>query len=127
MDRRTRFYLDKRNGKFLGVCAGAADYLGVDPIWIRLAFVVSVFTTGISLLLYFAVAMIADPMPRAFEQSDPDEKAFWRKVRVAPQRSIREVHSTFRDLDRRMADAERHYTAHNSRLADEIEQLRRQQ
>ena len=27
---RTRFYRDKRNGKIMGVCAGIADYTGID-------------------------------------------------------------------------------------------------
>ena len=27
---RTKFYLDKRNGKVMGVCAGIADYTGLD-------------------------------------------------------------------------------------------------
>jgi phage shock protein PspC (stress-responsive transcriptional regulator) len=36
---RTRFYRDKINGKFMGVCAGIADYTGVDPLWVRLGFI----------------------------------------------------------------------------------------
>ena len=34
---RTRFYRDKQNGKLMGVCAGVADYTGVDVLWVRLA------------------------------------------------------------------------------------------
>ena len=35
--RRTRFYLDKRNKRFMGVCAGIADYFGWDATWVRIA------------------------------------------------------------------------------------------
>ena len=35
---RTRLYRDKQEGKLMGVCAGLADYAGVDPIWTRLGF-----------------------------------------------------------------------------------------
>mgnify|MGYP006204019789 CR=1 FL=1 len=28
-ESRTRFYLDKRNGKIMGVCAGIANYLAI--------------------------------------------------------------------------------------------------
>ena len=38
--RRTKFYLDKQNGKWLGVCAGIADYTGIDVVWIRVGAVV---------------------------------------------------------------------------------------
>ena len=29
---RTKFYRDKINGKIMGVCAGIADYTGVDVL-----------------------------------------------------------------------------------------------
>ena len=32
----TKFYLDKQNAKWKGVCAGIADYTGVNAIWVRL-------------------------------------------------------------------------------------------
>ncbi|MEE2916309.1 MAG: envelope stress response membrane protein PspC, partial [Pseudomonadota bacterium] len=35
-----------------------------------------------------------------------------------------EVRSKFRELDRRLADIELHYTSRNSALANEIESLR---
>ena len=51
---RTRFYRDKVNGKIMGVCAGIADYTGVNAIWVRLGFVALLFMTGFSILpLYF--------------------------------------------------------------------------
>ena len=33
---RTKFYRDKQNAKLMGVCAGIADYTGVNAIWVRL-------------------------------------------------------------------------------------------
>jgi len=32
---RTKFYLDKRNARFLGVCSGIADYTGIDVTVVR--------------------------------------------------------------------------------------------
>src|SRR5690349_20384436 len=40
---RTRFYLDKRNGKFMGVCAGIADYTGFDVTLVRICFLATMF------------------------------------------------------------------------------------
>lgn len=45
-------------------------------------------------------------------------------MRSNPKRSTAEVRSKFRELDRRLADIETHYTSRNTRLADEIEALR---
>ena len=49
---------------------------------------------------------------------------FWQGVRANPRRSTAEVRSTFRDLDRRLADLETLYTSRNTRLASEIDNLR---
>lgn len=56
-----RFSLDREQGKLLGVCAGIGRSLDVDPLWIRLAFVVSVLAGfGLPILLYIAIAILAD-------------------------------------------------------------------
>ena len=34
--RRTKFYLDKQNKKWLGVCSGIADYTGLDVTLVRI-------------------------------------------------------------------------------------------
>jgi phage shock protein C len=45
-----------------GVCGGIAEYFGIDPVIIRLIFVVLVFIHGIGILLYIILAII---MPKA--------------------------------------------------------------
>ena len=124
--RRTNFYLDKRNKRFLGVCAGVADYFGWDVTWVRIAAVVLTVSGIMSILplIYFATAWIANPKPDALYIEDPDHSQFWKQVRVAPKRTIREVRSSFRDVDRRLRDVEAYMTSSNARLSNEIEQLR---
>jgi phage shock protein C len=124
--RRTRFYLDKRNARFLGVCAGIADYTGIEAIWVRVAMVLlTVFALGPVLpLAYLVTAWLADQKPLELYETNPGEARFWQGVRASPSRSIRDVRSSFRDVDRRLRDIERYVTSSNSRLATEIEQLR---
>ena len=126
--RRTRFYLDKRNAKFLGVCAGIADYTGIDILLVRVAFVLLNFATGffggMGFVAYFLVAWLADDKPREFDYADREDRKFWQKVRARPGQSVRDVRARFRDIDRRLADVETHVTSQNSRLAHEIEALR---
>ena len=53
---RTRFYRDKANGKIMGVCAGIADYTGVDVMWIRLgAILLTLMGSGILIPIYFLI------------------------------------------------------------------------
>ena len=124
--RRTKFYLDKRNAMVLGVCSGIADYTGIDVTWIRVGFVLSLLITGGFPLLpaYFIIAWIAQKKPYALYDQDADTQAFWQKARVAPQRTIRDVNSSFRDIDRRLRDIEGYVTSSNRRLASEIDSLR---
>lgn len=55
------FRLDKTNGKLAGVCAGIADYFGVDVTLVRILFVVgTLIGFGSLLLIYIAIALIAN-------------------------------------------------------------------
>lgn len=122
-DRRTHFYLDKQNRKISGVCAGIADYTGVDVFWVRMGFIAITFITGWALIAYFAAAWFAQAKPTELYVSR-DETKFWQQVRLSPARTTRDVRSKFRDIDRRLAEVETYYTSRNSSLADEIERLR---
>jgi phage shock protein C len=124
--RRTRFYLDKQNAKFLGVCSGIADYTGIDVLFVRAAFILlTIFATGgAGFVAYFVVAWLAEQKPSEFDYHDREDRKFWQKVRARPGASVRDVRSKFRDIDRRLADVELHVTSQNRRLADEIEALR---
>ncbi len=123
---RTKFYRDKANGKFMGVCAGIADYIGIEVLWIRLAFVVLTLSGiggGPTVILYFALGFLAENKPQSL-YADVEEQKFWQGVRQSPARTAREVRAQFRDLDRRLAEVEAYNVSSNPRLAAEIEELR---
>ena len=122
---RTKFYLDKKHGKVMGVCAGLADYTGFDVTLVRILLAFGIFmSSGALLPLYFITGFIAQDKPREFQDSDPEEKQFWQDVRTSPARTAREIKSRFRDIDRRLAQVEHYVTIENRSLAREIEQLR---
>lgn len=55
------FLLDKTNGKFMGVCAGIANYFDLDALWIRLAFVAAaVMGFGSPVLIYLIIGLVAN-------------------------------------------------------------------
>ena len=120
---RTKFYRDKQDGKWAGVCSGLADYTGVEALWIRIGFIVLTIAFGWPLLAYIAIAMLAPVKPIGLYRT-PDEQKFWQGVRANPARGSRDVRASFRELDRRLADIELYYTSRNTRLADEIDALR---
>jgi phage shock protein C len=123
--RHTKFYLDKRNKKWLGVCAGIADYTGIDVTIIRIGMVVATLVgQGTPFLAYLVTAWIAPVKPRELDYETPADAKFWQGVRAAPGRTVRDVRSKFRDIDRRLADVETYVTSSNNQLSREIEKLR---
>ncbi len=123
--RRTKFYLDKSNKKWLGVCAGIADNTGIDVTVVRIGMVIgTILGSGALIIVYIAAGIIAPPKPVELSYQAPDDAKFWQGVRASPRRTIRDVRSKFRDLDRRLADVETYVTSSNSSLSREIEKLR---
>ena len=123
--RHTKFYLDKQNAKWKGVCAGIADYTGFDVTLIRIGLIVlTLLGSGIGIVAYIAAAWIAPVKPRELVAETPEEAKFWQGVRASPARTVRDVRSRFREIDRRLADVEAYVTSSNGRLAREIESLR---
>lgn len=124
---RTRLYRDKLNGKWKGVAAGIADYTGVEALWVRVAIVALALTPGMFPFVFFSYLIAAWSLPvkppSLYEQSAEQAK-FWQGVRQSPKRTGREVRARLRDLDRRLIEAELHFTGGNRALADEIERLR---
>jgi phage shock protein C len=123
--RHTKFYRDKKNGKWLGVCAGIADYTGLDVTVIRIGTVVlTLFAQGTPILAYLIAAWLAPRKPSELVHETPEDAKFWQGVRASPSRTVRDVRSRFRDIDRRLADVETYVTSSNTQLAREIERLR---
>jgi phage shock protein C len=114
---RRKFTLDKRNGKFMGVCAGIANYFGWDATFVRIGAVVVTLLGAFpwTLIAYGVAAWLAKPKGWSDYQADD--------IRTL-RGSTADFNASMRDIDRRMADVESYVTTTNSSLATEIEKLR---
>ena len=55
-----RFLLNPARAKVMGVCAGLADWTGIDVLAVRLAMIVATLVTGpIAVLLYLLTGWLA--------------------------------------------------------------------
>ena len=61
MDKK--LYKSRSNKVLAGVCGGIGDYFGVDPTWIRLAWVLFSMMGGSGLLAYIIAALIVPEEP----------------------------------------------------------------
>lgn len=67
MRERRRIHRLYRSGKdkiLGGVCGGIAEYLGVDPVIIRLLWVIASFAWGFGILAYIIAWIIIPRNPR---------------------------------------------------------------
>ena len=56
-----RYVLNREQGKVMGVAAGLADYTGVDPTIIRLAFIAATLITGPVMILFYVLTGLLAP------------------------------------------------------------------
>jgi phage shock protein C len=110
------FRLDKRNAMLLGVCSGIANSLGIDATVVRIGVIALTLFGGFpwTCIAYVAAAWFAKPLDGA--------TAIDRASRS--QNGMSGLREDTSDLDRRLADLERHASSTNSALAREIDELR---
>ncbi|MBO4446951.1 MAG: PspC domain-containing protein [Bacteroidales bacterium] len=58
-----KLFLNKENGKIAGVCAGLADYFGIDVNVIRILFLVSLLFASFGFWVYLIIWVIAPVKP----------------------------------------------------------------
>lgn len=111
---RRKFYLNRQNGVFMGVCAGIARTFGWEANWVRVAAVVVTLLGAFpwTLIAYGLAAWLAKPAP-AGAQDDPSIRFSTNDLRL-----------NTRDIDRRMAEVDAYVASSNNSLANEIEKLR---
>jgi len=102
-----KLYLDKQNAKISGVCAGVADYFGLDPMIVRIATVlIALLGGGLSILGYILLAIFLDAKPLDMFESKK-ESEFWKSVRTEPSNTVSDIRYKFRDIERRLRAAKR--------------------
>src|SRR5260370_13810802 len=96
-----RLYRGPERGILAGVCAGIADYIGAEPIVVRLATVLGLFFFfPVTLIAYVVLAIALRPKPPAL-YANRDEEDFWRCVSTAPPDTLQSLTRKFRNLEDR--------------------------
>lgn len=68
-----RFYRSTSNNLLGGVCSGLAQYLNVDPVIVRVAFVLATFADGLGILAYILLLILVPRRPWHMEMQQPSE------------------------------------------------------
>ncbi len=64
-----RYFRSKTDRVFAGVCGGLAEYFAIDPLLIRLLFVVLALVGGGGLLIYIILWIVAQEKPQSYNKA----------------------------------------------------------
>lgn len=124
-----KLYRNKRKGVVAGVCAGVADYFGIDVAAVRVATILGmIFLTPWFLTAYVVCALIVPVRGRGGETSSasamsPEEDRFWRDVEHAPHATFSDIRYRFRSIDERLRDIERVVTSDEWKLRRDFREI----
>ncbi len=59
-----RLYRSPDDRMIAGVCGGIAEYLNIDPLWVRLAAVLLAFAYGSTIVIYILLWLLVPINPR---------------------------------------------------------------
>ena len=128
MTRRSLpFRLETRNRKLLGVCAGIGRSTGVDPTFVRIAWVavplLTFITVGQAMLAYLVCGIIGAAATARRNRASEDER-----MGAPPRASVKDLRTKLDDTDRRLMAIDHHLNnSESDALAREIEALRKEQ
>jgi phage shock protein C len=106
-----RLYRDKENAVLAGVCAGVADYFGLNRKGLRLiAAVCTIVFPPFMIPAYIVLAIILPVRPTDLYKDESQEK-FCRGVSMAPSDVFSNLSHRFRELDLRLQKMEAYVTS----------------
>jgi phage shock protein C len=114
--RAYRLFRDPDRGMLAGVCAGIADFVGIEPIVIRLAFVLALVLFFVPAALVYVILAFALPKRPPALYASPEDEAFWRGVATAPDGTLQGLRRRFADLENRLRQMESQVTSSDFEL-----------
>jgi phage shock protein PspC (stress-responsive transcriptional regulator) len=126
------YSLDSKDAKIAGVCSTLGRKFGIDPTFIRIAWIAVPLLTPIdfstALIAYAIVGIILAVQKRRATSGERRMSDFERMGQKAERKPT--VHAMVNDLDetdRRLMAIDHHINSQNDELAREIESLREEE
>ncbi len=96
-----------RNGVFLGVCKGLAEYFDFSVFWVRMALIVVFIFSGFwpVIGIYLVAAFFMRPEPVKPLESE-EEQEFYDSYVHSPKTAAQRLKKKFEDLERRIRNME---------------------
>ncbi|MEQ9607969.1 MAG: envelope stress response membrane protein PspC [Kiloniellaceae bacterium] len=112
----SRLYRNRERGRIFGVCAGLADYFGINPFLVRIAAVIALFMfPPPTIICYLLATLLIDRAP-AYQYESAAEKEFWRQLRLKPSESLSRLRHRYREQEQRIRNMEAFVTSSEAKL-----------
>ena len=124
--KQYRYSLNRRDAKLVGVCSTLGERFGIDPTFLRIAFVAAIFIFSweVALITYAALG-IYFTIERKRQVDGGHVSDFDRMANVVKRRpSVHAMRTELDVNDRRLMAIDDHLATPNHELAREIEALR---
>jgi phage shock protein C len=115
-----RLYRDKENAMLTGVCAGLANYFGLNRKGLRLITAVSTFFFFPFMVPAYIILTIILPVKPEDLYKDENQEKFWRGVSMAPSDVFSGLSHRFRELDLRLQKMEAYVTSREFEMDREL-------
>jgi phage shock protein PspC (stress-responsive transcriptional regulator) len=135
MDMARKYYpysLDRHDAKIAGVCSTIGARLGVDPTFIRIAWIAIPLLTPVdfttALIAYAVIGIILAVQKRRSMTSDRRMSDFDRMDQIVTRKpTVHAMRTELDPTDRRLMAIDHHINSQNDELAREIEALRQEE
>jgi phage shock protein PspC (stress-responsive transcriptional regulator) len=122
------YSLDRKDAKVAGVCSTLGAIAGIDPTFVRIAFVAAAIFTSFAwtVVAYAAIGLYLTVQKKRSMTGERRMSDFDRMAETGKRKPT--VHAMVNDLDttdRRLMAIDHHINSQNDELAREIESLRR--
>ncbi|MBW8190370.1 envelope stress response membrane protein PspC [Neiella marina] len=128
-DQKRTLYRNSKLGKVGGVCAGIANYFGLETWLVRVLMASAIILTGffgLPLLCYVVAWFVLDNEPEVTpdvqEQPISVKSTVWQSGEL-PRQALHDIKHRFGDLEGRLQHLEQHVTSSAFNLRREIDQL----
>jgi phage shock protein C len=117
-----RLFRDKENAMLAGVCAGIADYFGLNRKGVRLVtFLFMLFPPFFAfIVISYVVLTIVLPVKPVEVDQNPERAEFWRGVSNAPADVFGSLRHRFRELNVKLERMEAFVTSREFEIDREL-------
>lgn len=117
-----RLYRDRDNAMLAGVCAGIAEYFGLNRKGVRLATLLLLLLPPFFafVVISYIVLAIVLPVKPADLYETPEQARFWRDVNNAPSDVFGALRHRFRELNLRLERMEAYVTSREFSIDREL-------